>query len=326
MEFKDYYKILGVEEKVDAAELKKAFRKLARKYHPDVSTEADSEEKFKEINEAYEVLRDPEKRAEYDQLKAMGARGADGRFRPPPDWESAAHFSEGGFTGADMGGFSDFFESIFGRSGSVHRSYDSGPGGQTQGQGGRQSVRMRGEDLHVRVPLFLEEAQRGCERVIDYLVPGFDEYGLLSREPRKLKVKIPAGSSPAKPIRLKGQGGRGIGGAENGDLYLDLEFAPHPVYSVKGDNLYRKLPVAPWEAALGASVVVPTLSGEVSLTIPPDSRSGQQLRLKGKGLNGGDLLVELDIVIPKTTSERVKELYRELQRECAFNPREGVKG
>ena len=316
MEFKDYYKILGVSEKAEPAELKKAYRKLARQYHPDVSSEENSEEKFKEVNEAYEVLKDPEKRAEYDQLRSMGAMGNDGRFRPPPDWESAAHFSEGGFTGADMGGgFSDFFESIFGRSGGVHRNYS---------RGGQQSVRMRGEDLHVRVPIFLEEAHRGCERVIEYQVPGFDEYGLLNHQPRKIKVKIPAGSSPEKPIRLKGQGGKGIGGGADGDLYLDLEFAPHPVYSVKGNNLYRQLPVAPWEAALGATVKVPTLDGEVQLTVPPDSQSGKQLRLKGKGINGGDLYVELDIVIPRGSSERVKELYRELQQESEFNPREEV--
>lgn len=316
MEFKDYYQILGVSEKADKADIKKAYRKLARKYHPDVSDEADSEDRFKEVNEAYEVLGDPEKRAEYDQLKSMGARGGDGSFRPPPNWESAAHFSEGGFTDADMHGFSDFFESIFGQSGGFRRSY--GPRGQ-------QSVRMRGEDLHVRVPLFLEEAESGCERVIQYQVPGFDDQGLLNRETKKLKVKIPAGSSPAKPIRLKGAGGKGVGGAENGDLFLDLEFAPHPVYSVKGNDLYRKLPVAPWEAALGATVKVPTLTGEVSLAIPANSRSGQQLRLKNKGLQGGDLYVELDIVIPRASSERVKELYRELQQECAFDPRAEVK-
>ena len=313
MEFKDYYKILGLEAGAEPADIKKAYRKLARKYHPDVSDEPQSEDKFKEVSEAYEVLRDPEKRAEYDQLRAMGARGPDGRFRPPPDWESAAHFSEGRFGGEDIGGFSDFFESIFGRSGSVHRDYK---------QSGFQQVRMRGEDIHLTVPLFIEEAYNGCERILEYRAPTIDEYGLMSHEPRKLKVKIPAGSSTAKPIRLKGQGGKGLGGMENGDLYINLEFAPHPVYSVKANNLYRKLAITPWEAVLGAAVNVATLSGEVRLTVPADSQSGQQLRLKGKGLNGGDLYIELDIVVPRRSSDKVKALYREIAKESVYNPRE----
>jgi curved DNA-binding protein len=311
MEFKDYYKILGVSDKAQPDEIKKAYRKLARKYHPDVSSEENCEDKFKEVSEAYEVLSDAEKRAEYDQLKAMGARGADGRFRPPPNWESAAHYSEGGFGAADMGGFSDFFEAMFGRGGSVHRNYNrSGP----------QQVRMRGEDVHIKIPLFIEEAVHGCERVIEYQVPSIDEYGLLNHEVRKIKVKIPLGSSPNKPIRLKGQGGKGVGGADNGDLYIEVEFAPHPVYSVKGDSLYRKLAITPWQAALGTAIKVNTLSGDVQLTVPPDSQSGQQLRLKGKGLNGGDLYIELDIVMPKVANERVRELYRELERAYADKP------
>lgn len=313
MDFKDYYKILGVDDKADAAEIKKAYRKLARKYHPDVSEEENSEEKFKEVSEAYEVLKDTEKRAEYDQLKRMGAMGKDGRFRPPPDWESASHFYEGGDGG--MGDFSDFFESIFGRSGSVHRNYQ---------RGGGQQVRMRGDDLHLKAALFIEEAHKGCERIIEYRVPGIDENGFVVHETKKIRVKIPPGSSPAKPIRLKGQGGKGVGGAENGDLYIELEFAPHPVYSVKGNNLYRKIPITPWEAALGASIKVPTLSGDVQLKVPAGSQSGQQLRLKGKGLSDGDLYIELDIVMPKDASDKVRSLYRQLQEECDFNPREEI--
>lgn len=313
MEFKDYYKILGVAEDAPADEIKKAYRKLARKYHPDVSQEQDSEDKFKEVSEAYEVLKDPQKREEYDQLKQMGAMGADGRFRPPPNWESAAHFSEGGFTGADRGGFSDFFDSIFGRSGSVHRNYT---------KSGYQQVRMRGEDIHLTLPIFIEEAFRGCERVIEYQVPGIDEYGLLNHQKKKIKIKIPPESSPDKPIRLKGQGGKGIGGAENGDLFLDLEFAPHPLYSVKGNNLYRKVLVTPWEAVLGAKIKVPTLSGDVQVTIPPGSQSGKQFRLKGKGLKGGDLYLELDITVPTETSDKVRTLYEELAAASDYNPRE----
>lgn len=312
MDFKDYYQILNVADDASADDIKKAYRKLARKYHPDVSQEQDSEEKFKEVSEAYEVLKDPQKRAEYDQLKTMGAQGADGSFRPPPNWESAAHFSEGGFTNADMGGFSDFFDSIFGRSGSVHRNYE---------RSGYQQVRMRGEDIHIAVPLFIEEAVNGCERVIEYRVPSIDEYGLLNHQTRKIKVKIPPQSSPDKPIRLKGQGGKGLGGAENGDLFIDVEFAPHPVYTVKGNHLYRKVLVTPWEAVLGTKIKVPTLSGEVQVTVPAGSRSGKQLRLKGKGLSGGDLYLELDIAVPDHVDDKVKSLYEELAKASDFNPR-----
>lgn len=313
MEFKDYYKILGVDEKVDAADLKKAYRKLARKYHPDVSDEADCEARFKEVNEAYEVLKDPEKRAEYDYLKSAGAVNQEGQFRPPPDWESAAHFSRGGFTNTGGGGFSEFFDTIFG-----HAAAGQGHHGDSF----RGQFRARGEDLHVKVPLFLEEVHAGCEKTIEYQMPVINKQGYLSYERKKFRVKVPARSSPSKPIRLKGQGAPGAGGAESGDLFLDIELAPHPIYSVKGNNLYRKLSIAPWEATLGASVKIDTLSGEVQLTVPPNSQSGQQLRLKGRGLNEGDLYVELDIVMPKVSTDRMKELYRELAKESNFNPRE----
>lgn len=312
MEFKDYYKILGVTAKAPADEIKKAYRKLARKYHPDVSQEADSEEKFKEVSEAYEVLKDPQKRAEYDQLKKMGAMGGDGSFKPPPNWESAAHFSEGGFTNADMGGFSDFFDTIFGRSGSVHRRYD---------QSGQQQVRMRGDDIHIALPVFIEEAYHGCERVIEYNVPSIDNSGFLVHQKKKIKVKIPPQSHTDTPIRLKGQGGKGFGGGADGDLFIDLEFAPHPLYSVKGKDLYRKLSIAPWEAVLGAKIKVHTLSGSLQVSVPAGSRSGKQLRLKGRGLKGGDLYLELDIVVPTDVDDKQKSLYQQLAADSDFDPR-----
>lgn len=310
MEFKDYYNILGLKESADAAEVKKAYRKLARKYHPDVSSEANAEERFKEVNEAYEVLGDAEKRAEYDQLKKLGARGPDGSFRPPPQWESAAHFSDTGVGGG--GSFSDFFESIFGRHGTAHRSYRSGH---------QQKFQMRGEDIHAQLPLLLEEAYQGGQKTIEFTVPEVDDYGLISHRRKKLNVKIPANLNPNTPIRLRGQGAPGIGGGAAGDLFIEIKIAPHPLFTVQGKDLYRTLPLAPWEAALGARVELPTLADKVKLTIPPNSQPGTRLRVKGRGLAGGDLYVELRIVMPDKHSEKAQELYRQIAEECAFNPR-----
>ncbi|HEY3698822.1 MAG TPA: DnaJ C-terminal domain-containing protein [Spongiibacteraceae bacterium] len=317
MEFKDYYKILGVSATADAAEIKTSYRKLARKYHPDISKEKDAEEKFKELGEAYEVLKDPEKRAEYDQLRQLGAQQPDGRFRPPPDWKSAADFSEGGYTNADAGQFSDFFESIFGNAGTAHRSYSR--------EGAQRSFRMRGQDIHYKIALFLEEAQRGGQRQITLRVPETDEYGLVTHREKNLNIKIPAGVTQGQHIRLAGQGAQGIGGAEAGDLFLEIEFAPHPYFSVDGKNIILTLPVTAPEAALGATLEVPTLSGKIKLKVPKGSSSGDKLRIKGKGLSGdppGDQLVVLQVNLPKQHSELTESLYRQIaEQESAFNPR-----
>lgn len=317
MEFKDYYKILGVADTADATEIKTSYRKLARKYHPDVSKEDNAEHKFKELGEAYEVLKDPEKRAEYDQLRQMGAQQADGRFRPPPGWKSAADFSDAQQAGADSQHFSDFFESIFGGAGTAHRSYSQ--------DGGQRSFRMRGQDLHYKIALLLEEAQQGCQQQISLRVPETDEYGLVSHRDKTLNIKIPAGVTPGQRIRLAGQGAPGIGGAEAGDLFLEIEFAPHPYFSVDGKNILLTLPVSPWEAALGATIEVPTLSGKINLKIPKGSSSGDKLRIKGKGLAGapaGDQLVVLRITLPKEHSSAAQALYQQLaEQESAFNPR-----
>lgn len=322
MEFKDYYKILGVADSANAAEIKSSYRKLARKYHPDVSKEADAETKFKELGEAYEVLKDPEKRAEYDQLRALGAQQPDGRFRPPPDWRSAADFSGGGYTQADAHHFSDFFESIFGSGGTAHRAYTS--------DGHQRGMRMRGQDIHHTLSIFLEEAQRGGQQQISLRVPETDEYGLVTHREKTLNVKIPAGIAAGQRIRLAGQGAAGVGGGEPGDLFLEIQFAPHPLFHVDGKNILLTLPVTSWEAALGAAVEVPTLSGKVNLKIPAGSSSGDKLRIKGKGLAGtppGDQLVILKIVLPKQHSETAQTLYRQLaENEAGFNPRNSLGG
>jgi curved DNA-binding protein len=317
MDFKDYYKVLGVAETADASEIKTSYRKLARKYHPDVSKEKDAELKFKELGEAYEVLKDPEKRAEYDQLRRLGAQQADGEFRPPPGWQSAAAFSEGGYTAADSQHFSDFFESIFGGRGTAHRSYSQ--------DGAQRSFRMRGQDIHYKIALLLEEALRGSQQKITLRIPETDDRGLVTHRDKTLNVKIPAGVMPGQRIRLAGQGAPGIGGAEPGDLFLEIEFAPHPHFAVNGKSIVLTLPVAPWEAALGATVEVPTLSGKIQLKIPKGSSSGDKLRIKGKGLAAttpGDQIVVLQVTLPKTHSASAEALYQQLAaQESEFNPR-----
>lgn len=312
MEFKDYYSILGVDEDASKSEIKSAYRKLARKYHPDVSKEEDAEAHFKDVSEAYEVLKDDEKRAEYDQLRRYGTSGKGG-FEPPPGWESNASFSQGGFTGADSMDFSDFFESIFGGAGGGFR--------QQRGQG----FSMKGEDRHHQISLFLEEAYNGCEKSLRLQTPKPGPGGQVRHEERTLNVKIPAGVRDGQHIRLRGQGGPGMGDGPAGDLYLDVRIAPHPHFRLDGGDIYVTVPIAPWEAALGASIEVPTVGGRASLKVPPGSREGQKLRLRGKGMPGktrGDQYVVLQVAMPPKQTERSRELFRELSQEVPFNPRE----
>lgn len=314
MDFKDYYAVLGVSESATPEEIKKAYRKLARKYHPDVSKEADASDRFKEVGEAYEVLKDPEKRAEYDQLRKYGTRD-DGSFQPPPGWQSASGFGGGGYTEADARQFSDFFEEIFG-------------GGRRGGFGGggfRQSMRMRGEDVHARLALFLEEAFNGCEKQVSFTVHEPDDQGRLIPRQKTLKVKIPAGMREGQHIRLKGQGAPGVGGGESGDLFIEVELAPHPHFSIEGRDVLVTVPISPWEAALGATVTVPTVSGKVNVKVPKGATSGRKLRLKGKGFPGkhpGDQIVVLQVAMPEQHTAEAEALYEKLaELEKGFNPR-----
>jgi len=277
---------------------------MARKYHPDVSQEADAEERFKEVNEAYEVLKDPEKRQAYDALGSQWRRGEE--FTPPPGWEEGFQFHEG--TAGHR--FSDFFESLFG-------------GG---GFGGSFASRFR--DVHARLGISLEEAYHGTTRSISLEVPVADTHGRLRYERRTLRVSIPAGVTDGQQIRLAGQGGAGPGGRA-GDLYLQIRLLPHRLYRVEGRDIWLDLPVAPWELALGARVKVPTLGGVVELTIPPGSRNGRTLRLKGRGLPGhppGDQYVRLQVVVPPAKTEAQRKLYQQMRREMAFDPRSGLGG
>ena len=309
MEYKDYYKIMGLKRDATQDGVKRAYRKLARKYHPDVSKEPDAEERFKEVGEAYEVLKDPQKRAAYDQLGAQWKAGQE--FRPPPDWDAGVEFRGGGFTDGVMGGFSDFFEELFGKQGRGRSSYGT-------------QFNARGEDHHAKVMVDLEDAFQGATRSIRLQAPELDAQGQVHVRHRTLNVKIPKGIKEGQQIRLAGQGSPGMGQGGSGDLYLEIHFNPHPIYRAEGRDLYMELPVAPWEAALGATVKTPTPEGMVELKIPANSNSGSRLRLKGRGIPGkppGDIYVTLSVVTPPASNEQAKALYQEMERKLAFNPR-----
>lgn len=312
MEFKDYYKIMGVKKDAAQDEIKRSYRKLARKYHPDVSKEPDAEARFKEVGEAYEVLKDPEKRAAYDQLGSNFKAGQD--FHPPPDWDQGFEFHGGGFTGADAEQFSDFFESLYGRS-----AYTQPAGGRT----GR-AFHARGEDTHAKVVIDLEDAYQGATRALTLKHTELGADGRPQMRERTLNVQIPKGVRQGQHIRLAGQGGAGVGEGSAGDLYLEVEFRPHSIYHVEGRDVYLDLPVAPWEAALGATVQAPTPTGSVELKIPANSAADRKLRLRKRGIPGaeaGDLYVVIKIVLPDAESDKAKAAYRSFEQELSFNPR-----
>ncbi|AMB87340.1 DNA-binding protein [Pseudomonas agarici] len=314
MDFKDYYKILDVEPTADDKTIKAAYRKLARKYHPDVSKEKDAEAKFKDASEAYEALKSADKRAEYDDLRKYGQHGQP--FQGPPGWQGRG--ASGGFGGGAGGGdFSDFFSTIFGSRGA----------GFSSGQSGRSAGR-RGQDVEMELPIFLEESLTNESKKVTFQVPQYNAAGQhVSNSSKSLNVKIPAGVTDGERIRLKGQGAPGLGGGVNGDLYLTIRFTPHPKFDVEGENLIITLPLAPWELALGTEVAVPTLTGKINLKIPQGSQNGQRLRAKGHGLlnkagQRGYLFVQLKTVMPKQSDDAVKALWRELAKKAAFDPRE----
>jgi curved DNA-binding protein len=318
MEYKDYYQVLGVPRTASQDEIKQAYRKLARKFHPDVSKEALAEEKFKELGEANEVLKDPEKRAAYDQMGSQWKAGQN--FQPPPNWDAGFEFSgrgagQEGFGGDQFGqgfGNSDFFEALFGRQ-------------------GRQSTRQapaQGQDHHAKILIHLEDSYRGAKRSISLKIPTVDATGHVVMVDRILDVSIPKGIRAGQHLRLAGQGGQGAREGMAGDLFLEIAFSPHALFRVDEQDIYLTLPLAPWEAALGATVSVPTPDGNVSLTIPAHSKAGRKLRLKGKGIPSnsakhpaGELYVVLEIALPPANSEAEKEAYLAMAKAFDFNPR-----
>jgi curved DNA-binding protein len=307
MEYKDYYEIMGVSRDATQDEIKRAYRKLARKYHPDVSKAADAELKFKELGEANEVLKDPEKRAAYDQLGSNW--NAQQGFQPPPDWGTGFEFHGAPSGGGDQHDFSDFFESLF---------------GQARGPGGSRGYQMHGEDHHAKILIDLEDSFSGASRSISLQMPEVTPDGHVVTRSRTLKVRIPKGIRQGQQIRLSGQGATGLGSGKAGDLYLEVEFKPHRHYRVEGADVYLDLPLAPWEAALGAAVKVPTPAGAIDLKIPANSQAGKKLRLKGRGIPAktpGDLYVVLQIVLPPADNDKAKAVYKRMQDELEFNPR-----
>jgi curved DNA-binding protein len=336
VKFQDYYEILGVQRSASQEEIQAAYRKLARKYHPDINKRSDAEEKFKQIGEAYEVLRDPEKRRRYDTLGQNWRGGQD--FTPPPGWEEFFRGAAGGGAGAGRpgagqgfeffgdtdfedspfgaGGFSDFFNMLFGQG-------RGGFGGA--GRGGAAWSRL-GQDQEAEISISLEDAYRGGRKTISLESVEPDSGGQARRSTRTFEVNIPAGIGSGHRLRLAGQGSRGPGGGPAGDLYLRVRIAPHPVFRVKEADLETDVPVTPWEAALGATIEVPTVGGKAQVRLPAGIQSGQKIRLKGKGLarkggQRGDLYAVIRIVVPKSLSARERELFEELGRQSSFQPR-----
>ncbi len=304
---------MGIAKDAPQDEIKRAYRKLARKYHPDVSKEKDAEERFKEVGEAYEVLKDPEKRVAYDQLGANWKAGQTG-FQPPPDWDAGFEFHGGGYTGAEANGadFSDFFSSLFGqRAGGF--------------QGARQAQHTQGEDSHAKVFIDLEDAYHGASRSLSLRSTVLSKDGRPEIKTRTLNIKIPKGVKEGQNIRLQGQGSPSMAGGKAGNLYLKVEFNPHSIYKVEGADVSLELPIMPWEAALGAKVQVPTPAGKIDLKIPLGTSSGKRMRLKGRGIPAkiaGDFYITLEIVLPDKLSDKEKSLYEALQKEAgSFNPR-----
>lgn len=314
MEFKDYYGALGVAKTATADEIKKAYRKLARKYHPDVSKEPDAQGRMRQVNEAYAVLSDPQKRSAYDALSRRHEAGRD--FEPPPNWDAGFEFAGDGAQGED---FSEFFASLFGRAARASRP------GRHQRAGGPA---MRGEDHHAKIEIDLHDAYHGGERAIALRTARVDDSGHAVSDQRTLHVQIPKGVREGQQIRLAGQGSPGFGGGPAGDLYLEVQFSPDPVYRVQGRDVIETVPLAPWEAMLGASIEVATPSGRVQVSVPAGSKNGSKLRLKGRGIPGeppGDLYLQLELVLPPD-SAKARELFGTMARELAFDPRQAMKG
>ncbi len=310
MKYKDYYAALGLERGASEDDIKKAYRRLARKYHPDVSKEAGAEEKFKDVAEAYQTLKDPQKRAAYDQL---GSHAAGQEFEPPPSWQQ--QYSEAPFSAEELD-LSDLFAHLRG----------AGGGGAGTGGGRRARMSMPGQDYEIAVTISVEEAFSGTQINLDLNMPEYDAQGGLRRVPHTVRARIPKGATDGQRLRLPGKGGKGFNGGRDGDLYLNISLRPHSLYRASGHDLYLDLPLAPWEAVLGTSVEVPTPAGAVRLKVPPGTQAGRQLRLPQRGLpkpreGSGDLYAIVQIAVPAVIGDAERKLYQQLADNSAFDPR-----
>lgn len=312
MDYKDYYAVLGVSKTATADEIKKAYRKMARKYHPDISKVPNAEDKMKEVNEANAVLADTEKRAAYDQLGNSYQHGQN--FQPPPDWNAGFEYSGDGMPNGDAADFSAFFADLFGQA------------GQSRQKGNHQ---RRGEDHHAKIFIDLMDTFKGVTKAIVIQTPQQDAAGHVIRQARNLNVKIPKGVKQGQHIRLPGQGTPGLSGGPAGDLFLEIHFNQHDVYQVKERDLYENIAITPWEAALGAKINVQTPDGEVQMKVPENTKSGTKLRLKGRGIptkgSSGDLYIVLEMVTPPANNEKAKQFYEEMANTFSFNPRQNTK-
>ena len=314
MEFKEYYKTLGLGQSASADEIKKAYRGLARTFHPDVSKEANASARMAEVNEAYAVLSDPAKRAAFDKLAQRRAAGQD--FQPPPGWDAGFDFSEAGSPAGNDGDFSEFFNTLFSRAARARQS-------------GGARAEVRGADQHAKIAISLADAYHGATRSLALRETRLNESGKVVTVERVLDVQIPKGVREGQSIRLRGQGSPGLNSGPAGDLYLEVEFEPNARYRIDGRDVTQTVPVTPWEAALGARIEVPTPSGRVEVNVPAGSSNGRKLRLKGRGIPGasgtepGDLYLELELALPPASNDKARELYRTMEREfSSFNPRE----
>ena len=314
MEYQDYYKILGVERGASPEEIKQAYRKLARKYHPDVSKEVDAERRFKEIGEAYAVLKDAEKKAAYDQMGSNWSQGQG--FTPPPNWDSGYEFRGDGASQDH----SEFFDSIFGQRASR---------GDARGEARNTQFNIPGEDHHAKIEIELRDTYLGAQRNIGLKMPTINQDGRMTMQERILEVKIPEGIRNGQHLRLTGQGSPGFGSGKAGDLYLEIIIQADPIFKVDGKDVSVDLPLAPWEAALGTTVTLPLPSGKVELNVPANTIAGKKLRLKGKGIPGkdpGDLYAVIRLVTPAANSDAEKEAYKTMSQVFTFNPRENMQG
>ncbi|OUL95681.1 DnaJ C-terminal domain-containing protein [Paraburkholderia hospita] len=338
MKYKDYYEILGLQRTATQDDVKRAYRKLARKYHPDVTKQSDGEERFKEVGEAYQVLKDTEKRAAYDRMGGQWRNGQD--FQPPPNWDEGFEFSGASNDGTTSSDFSDFFEAMFG--GAQHGMHSrqrqrhearsdhyANADDDLEGAYSGAKFSAPGQDHHAKVVIDLADAYRGAQRSISLQMPAIDAQGHVTLQSRHLNVSIPKGVRAGQHLRLAGQGGAGLAGGSAGDLYLEIAFREHPRFRVDGRDVSLDVPVAPWEAALGAEVTVPTPDGFVEMTVPPGSPGGRRLRLKGKGIPAnppGDLYIVLNIVLPPAATDEAKAAYEKMRQSFNFEPRANFHG